>query len=115
MSGVTEVRLYRDTVDSVLVDCADVTAAVLNNSLAPDHGGDIKRYLDGFATVSGLAGGTAYYFWVEHIDAHGNTASARSRPGATGRRRSGSSTLRTNTRSPYTIIHIAEHREFERC
>jgi hypothetical protein len=73
MSGVTEVRLYRNIVDAVPADYTDVTAAVLD-SAATDHGAGIKRYLDGAATVSGLGGGTTNYFWVELIDARGNTA-----------------------------------------
>jgi predicted KAP-like P-loop ATPase len=72
MSGVTEVRLYRNTVDAVPADYANVTAAVLK-SAATDHGTGIKRYLDGAATVGPLEGGT-HYFWVELIDARGNTA-----------------------------------------
>lgn len=73
MSGVTEVRLYRNIVDAVPADYTDVTAEVLG-SAATDHGAGIKRYLDGAATVSGLGGGTTNYFWVELIDAKGNTA-----------------------------------------
>jgi hypothetical protein len=36
MSGVTEVRLYRNTVDEVPAEYTNVTAAVLNSSLK-DH------------------------------------------------------------------------------
>jgi hypothetical protein len=73
MSGVTEVRLYRNTVDEVPAEYTNVTAAVLNSSLK-DHTTGIKRYLDGVATVNGLACGITYCFWVELIDARGNTA-----------------------------------------
>jgi hypothetical protein len=72
MSGVTEVRLYRNTVDEVPPEYTNVTAAVLNASLK-DHATGVKRYLDGATTVSGLDPGTNY-FWVELIDARGNTA-----------------------------------------
>jgi hypothetical protein len=73
MSGVAEVRLYRNTVDEVPAECTNVTATVLNSSLK-DNATSIKRYLDGITTVSGLASGTTYYFWVALIDARGNTA-----------------------------------------
>jgi hypothetical protein len=72
MSGVTEVRLYRNTVDEVPAEYTDVTAAVLNSS-TKNHATGVKRYLDGVTTVSGLDPGTNY-FWVELIDARGNTA-----------------------------------------
>jgi hypothetical protein len=71
VSGVTEVRLYRNTVDKVPADFTDVTAEVLS-SAATDHGAGVKRCLDGAATMSGLAGGTRYC-WVELVDASGNT------------------------------------------
>ena len=72
MSGVTEVRLYRNTVDEVPAEYTNVTAAVLNSS-TKNHATGVKRYLDGVTTADGLAGGTNY-FWVELIDARGNTA-----------------------------------------
>jgi hypothetical protein len=72
MSGVTEVRLYRNTVDVVPAEYTHVTAAVLNSSLK-NHATGFKRYLDGVTTVSGLASGTTHYFWVELIDARGIT------------------------------------------
>jgi hypothetical protein len=71
MSGVTEVRLYRNTNDGVQSEYTSVTAALLNSSLQ-DHVTGIKRYLDGVATLDGLAGGTTYNVWVEVIDARGN-------------------------------------------
>jgi hypothetical protein len=73
MSGVTEVRLYRNTVDEVPLEYTNVTAALLNSS-TKNHATGVKRYLDGVTTVSGLASGTTYYFWVELVDARGNTA-----------------------------------------
>jgi hypothetical protein len=72
MSGVTEVRLYRNTVNEVPLEYTNVTAAVLNSSLK-NHATGVKRYLDGVTTVGGLEGGI-HYFWVELIDARGNTA-----------------------------------------
>jgi hypothetical protein len=72
MSGVTEVGLYRNAIDTVPTSYPNVIAAVLNSS-TKDHATGIKRYLDGAATVSGLDPGT-HYFWVELIDARGNTA-----------------------------------------
>jgi hypothetical protein len=72
MSGVIEVRLYRNTVDEVPAEYTNVTAAVLNSS-TKNHATGVKRYLDGVTTVSGLDPGINY-FWVELIDARGNTA-----------------------------------------
>jgi hypothetical protein len=72
MSGVTEVRLYRNTVNEVPLEYTNVTAAVLDSS-TKNHATGVKRYLDGVATVDGLEGGT-HYFWLELIDARGNTA-----------------------------------------
>jgi predicted phage tail protein len=77
MSGVTEVRLFRNTIDAVPSDYTNVTAAVLNSS-TKDHVTSVKRYLDGVATVDGLAGGTTHYFWVELIDVRGNTMGPQS-------------------------------------
>jgi predicted phage tail protein len=77
MSGVTEVRLYRNTIDTVPTNYNNVTAAVLNSS-TKNHATGVKRYLDGVTTVSGLDPGTTYYFWVELIDARGNTAGPQS-------------------------------------
>jgi hypothetical protein len=71
MSGVTEVRLYRNTVNAVPSDYTNITAAALNSS-TKDHATGVKRYLDGSATVSGLDPGT-HYFWVELVNACGNT------------------------------------------
>ena len=59
MSGVTEVRLYRNTIDMVPTSYTNVTAAVLNSS-TKNHATGVKRYLDGVTTVDGLAGGTTY-------------------------------------------------------
>jgi hypothetical protein len=72
MSGVTEVRLYRNTVNEVPLEYANVTAAVLNSS-TKNHATGVKRYLDGAATVNGLAG-VIHNLWVELFDARGNTA-----------------------------------------
>jgi hypothetical protein len=72
MSGVTEVRLYRKTVDEVPAEYTNVTAVVLISS-TKNHATGVKRYLDGVTTVSGLDPGTNY-FWVELIDTRGNTA-----------------------------------------
>jgi hypothetical protein len=72
MSGVAEVRLYRNTVDEVPLEYTNVTAAVLNSS-TKKHATGVKRYLDGVTTVGRLAGGI-HYFWGELIDARGNTA-----------------------------------------
>jgi hypothetical protein len=71
MSGVNEVRLYRHTVDEVPAEYTDVTGADLNSS-TKNHATGVKRYLDGVTTLSGLIPGTNY-FWVELIDARGNT------------------------------------------
>jgi hypothetical protein len=76
MSGVTEVRLYCNTIDTVPTNYTNVTAAVLNSS-TKDHATGVKRNLDGAATVSGLDPGTNY-FWVELVDARGNTAGPQS-------------------------------------
>jgi hypothetical protein len=75
MSGFTEVRHYRNTVDEVPAEYTNVTAAVLNSS-TKNHATGVKRYLDGVTTVSGLGGGT-HYFWVELIDARGDTGGAQ--------------------------------------
>jgi hypothetical protein len=72
MSGVTEVRLYRN-IDAVPADYTDVTADVLDWAVTYHEVG-IERYRDGAATVSGLGGGTTNYFRMEVIDACGNTA-----------------------------------------
>jgi hypothetical protein len=72
MSGVTEVRLYRNTVDEVPLEYTNVATAVLNSSFK-DLATGVKRYLDAVTTVSGLDPGT-HYFCVELIDACGNTA-----------------------------------------
>jgi predicted phage tail protein len=73
MSGVTEVRLlYCNTVDEVPLEYTNVTAVVLNSS-TKNHATGVKQYLDGVTTVSGLDPGT-HYFWVQLIDASGNTA-----------------------------------------
>jgi predicted phage tail protein len=72
MSGASEVRLYRNTVDEVPLEYTNVTAVVLNSS-TKNHATGVKRYLDGVTTVSGLDPGTQY-FWVQLIDARGNTA-----------------------------------------
>jgi hypothetical protein len=66
MVGSWHVKVW--DVDAVPADYTDVTGEVLN-SVATDHGAGIKRYHDGVATASGLAGGMTYYFWVELIDA----------------------------------------------
>jgi hypothetical protein len=42
MSGVTEVRLYRNTVNEVPAEHTNVTAAVLHSSLK-DHATGVKR------------------------------------------------------------------------
>jgi hypothetical protein len=73
MSGVTEVRLYRFTVGTVLAEYTNITATVINSWLK-DHATGINRYLDAIVTVYGLSGGTTYYLWDELIDARGNTA-----------------------------------------
>jgi hypothetical protein len=63
-------------VDTVPTNYTNVTAGVLKSS-TKDHATGVKRYLDGVATVEGLAGGMTYYFWVELIDACGNTAGSQ--------------------------------------
>jgi hypothetical protein len=73
MSGTTEVRLYRNTVDEVPAEYTDITSAVLNSGTT-DHAAGIERYLGGVAKVGGLDFDTTYYFWVELVDARGNTA-----------------------------------------
>jgi hypothetical protein len=59
MSGVTEVRLYHNTDDTVPAEYTNVTAAMLSSSLH-DHATGIKPYIDGVATLGGLAGITTY-------------------------------------------------------
>jgi hypothetical protein len=43
------------------------------NSLTKNHATGVKLYLDGVTTVNVLEG-LIHYFWVELIDARGNTA-----------------------------------------
>jgi hypothetical protein len=73
MSGVTKVRLYRNTIHNVLENFINITAAVLNSS-TKDHTTGMEMFLDGVATVDGHQGDITYCFWVEVIDTRGNTS-----------------------------------------
>jgi hypothetical protein len=57
----------------VPADYTDITSAVLN-SATTSHAAGIERYLDGVSAVGGLDFDKTYYFWVELVDARGNTA-----------------------------------------
>jgi hypothetical protein len=77
MSGGTEVRTYRKTVDEVPLEYTNVTTAVLNSS-TKNHAIGVKRYVDGVATVGGLDSETTYYFLVELIDVRDNKSGPQS-------------------------------------
>jgi hypothetical protein len=74
--------MYRNTVDTVRADYTNITSAVLNSSLK-DHATGMKRYLDGVATLDGLAGETSYYFWARRSSMSAATRRGRNRSGAT--------------------------------
>lgn len=74
MSGFSEIRLYQNTTSSIPVGVyTDVTADVIGSAMPMSLGPTLYDYDNAIKTVTGLAPGTQYWFWIELIDAEGNS------------------------------------------